>query len=95
MPTNSNDSQQPRSCELSESLAADTVRVALRIVRNQLSPESVANAQTAWLVQKVLASLAEKEDKHDTLLRFSEARFATWAGRVRAGLRRQGRSEKR
>jgi hypothetical protein len=73
---------------------ADTVRLVLRIVRDQRSPELVASAQTAWLVRKVLLVLAQKDGDHDTLLRIPEAKFATWASRVREGFRQDDRSEK-
>jgi hypothetical protein len=66
----------------------------MRIVRDQQAAESVTSAQTAWLVQKVLAALAEKEGNHDTNLRISEARFSAWASAVRNGLGRQARLKK-
>ena len=92
MPGESNGSKRP--CELSETLLADTVAVVMRIVRDQQPPESAASAQAAWLVQKVLSSLAEKEGKHDTLLRIPAAKFAIWASRARKAMRRPSRSEK-
>jgi hypothetical protein len=93
MPSESNRAKR-LSRELSAALAADTVSVVMRIVRDEQSPESVASMQTAWLVQQVLLSLAEKEGKHDTLLRVPEAKFAIWASAVRQAMRRAGQSEK-
>jgi hypothetical protein len=73
----------------------DTIAVVMQIVRDAQSPESVASARTAWLVHQVLSSLGEKESKHDTLLQVPEQKFAGWASRVREGLRRQDRIEKK
>jgi hypothetical protein len=80
--------------ELSEALQVDTIAAVMRIVRDRQAAESVTSAQTAWLVQKVLATLAEKEGNHDTNLRIPEVRFSAWASAVRKGLRRQGQFEK-
>ena len=87
MPGKPHHSKRPLSREPSEALRADTVAVVMRIVRDQHPPESVASALTAWLVHQMLSSLAEKEGKHDTFLRIPEAKFATWANRVRNGMR--------
>jgi hypothetical protein len=92
MPDKSNRSKRPR--ELSPALLVDTVTVVMRIVREQQSPESVASAQTAWLVHKVLSRLGEKEGKHDTFLRIPEATFASWANRMRTEIRLQGHFER-
>jgi hypothetical protein len=94
MPGDAKPSKRPLSQELLSALVADTVRVALQIVRDQQLPESVASAHTVWLVQKVLSTLAEKEGNHDTLLRIPEVRFATWASQVRETMRRQSRCKK-
>ena len=75
--------------ELPAALQLDTVAAVMRIVRDQQAAASVTSAQTAWLVQKVLATLAEKEGNHDTNLRIPEARFSVWANAVRKGLGRQ------
>ncbi|OAI46805.1 hypothetical protein AYO44_10745 [Planctomycetaceae bacterium SCGC AG-212-F19] len=78
---------------LSEALMVDTVAAVMRIVRDQQAADSVTSAQTAWLVHKVLSTLAEKEGNHDTNLRIPEAKFSAWASAVQKGLRRQGRLE--
>ena len=90
------ESNRPRRLtrELSAALAADTVAMGMRIVRDQQSPESVVSAQTAWLVKKVLILLAETECKGRTLLRIPEPKFARWADAVRQAMRRGVQSEK-
>ena len=94
MPGECNRSKRPSAPEVSEALVAGTVTVVMRIVRDRQATESAASAQAARLVHAVLASLAEKEGKHDTLLRIPDARFAIWANRVREGMRRHGRSKR-
>ena len=88
MPDRTRRSKRPPARPPSEALMIDTAAVVMRIVRDQQTSQSVASAQVAWLVRKVLSCLAEKEAKCDTLLRIPKAKFVTWASQVRDGLGR-------